>query len=1434
MPFDDKTRNKLSRLVGDARRLLVTEFTEQLQELYGIQPDGAMVDLDALTHLDDEQLATASRLRERITHLASGFAGEKKPLVAGIDRALREQAFTILNRFAALRMCEERGLLQECVANGFNSKGFKVYLQVAGSGLGDTYHRYRTFIFILFDELAVDLGVLFDHFSPFGLLFPREQALLGLLELLNQQELKQVWSEDETIGWVYQYFNPPEERRAMREASSAPRNSRELAVRNQFFTPRYVVEFLSDNTLGRIWYEMTRGQTRLKDICRYLVRRPTEVFLDEGDISPNQESGTKNEELSQEEPSCQPVYIPHRPMKDPRTIRMLDPACGSMHFGLYCFDIYEVIYEEAWDIEEREGAQALAREPGMALLHDTFSSKEEFLRQVPRLIIEHNIHGIDIDPRCVQIAGLSLWLRAQKTWQKQGLRPLERPRITKSNIVCAEPMPGSKDLLRDFTATLPHKAIGQLVEMIFDKMQLAGEAGSLLKIEEEIRGIVVDAKTQWKAGPKAEQGLLFSESVKPKQAELQIDTSGVSDEQFWEKAEENIYKALAQYAESVQSGRVFSRRLFAEDAARGFAFIDVCRKRYDVVVMNPPFGETAKSSKAYLKEHFGHSFADIFQAFVERLLTMLTTGGREGVLSARTGFFLGDSKGWRKHIVFANRVVAFADLGLGVLDDALVEVASYILERANPDGNQVFTSRQLDTREKEAGLMADIRSGTGTGYFDQSLVHIIPDYTFAYWAPAQLLQRYKEPTPFSAVIGRVRQGTATADDFRFARLAWEVDALAVGQSKRWPRFSKGGEYSPFVDDIHLVVDWGHDGLQMKEYVCKQYPYLGGNWSFVVKNSERYFIAGASYPRRTASAFAARVLPAGCIFSDLSQTWFAESPDLTLLSVGYFSCRVPQSFVELAVGGGDIVSAGSAARRYTTAVVEGIPAGVLRRISSPENLAALRAIYHFRARGLSTNEASIFFLRCTLSSGSSTLRGKAAEDAHQRLSDAVLALEQSGRFDECVTNEFGLSDAEHEFVKKEIGLHPIVYTGTATTDEVWRLFHLSDEALVAEAVARHGSKRCFTKRSYFVDRRVEIICHLLGISPGGIAAALRGRPLEVGLKELAESVVSESLGVAFGRWDIRYATGEQTAQELPDPFASLPVCPPGQLQNAQGLPARPEDVPASYPVRIAWAGILVDDPNHPLDIERRIHEVVEIIWKDRADAIEREACEILGIKTLRDYFRRATGFFADHVKRYSKSRRQAPIYWPLSTASGSYTLWIYYHCLTDQTLFTCVKDFVDPKLAGVTKDLGRLRTELQKGGGGKQQQELESLIDLEQELREFRDELLRLTKLPYKPNLNDGVMISACPLWKLFRLPKWQKDLKACWEALADGDYDWAHLAYAIWPDRVTEKCKTDRSLAIAHGLEHLCTVEPPRPKAKKKGKKKTPEPTEDVQMEVDL
>jgi hypothetical protein len=681
MPFDQTTRNRLQRFVSDGRSLLTEEFTRQLQNDYGLDPiAGDVTALENLAHLDDVRRETARILRVTLAHYqASSPDAAVKDL---LERIVREQAFTVLNRLAALRMAEARELLIESVAAGYSSKGFQLYARLAGTGLGETGDAYRCYLFSVFDELALDLAVLFDRFSPLGRLFPRESALLDLLKLLNDPELTDLWAEDETIGWIYQYFNSKEERKQMRDASAAPRNSRELAVRNQFFTPRYVVEFLVDNTLGRLWYEMTQGQTALKESCRYLVRRPTEIFLAEGELVP--EPTDTGEELSQADLLKQPVHVPFRPLKDPRELRMLDPACGSMHFGLYAFDLYERIYGEAWELEQQ--SRRLMRSGELKPLAETYDNKEAFLRDVPRLIIEHNIHGVDIDPRTAQIAGLSLWLRSQKSWQAQGCKPKDRPQIRRSNIVCAEPMPGEEALLKEFiethlSATAEQTLVGQLVRRVFTAMTLAGEAGSLLQIEREISDDIQAAKQQWLNRPAGEQLILLDlDPDLPRQQRLPLGVDAITDDRFWLEIEDEIYAALERYAATAEGAGRFQRRLFAEDAARGFAFIDLCRKRYSVMLMNPPFGAGSLQTKSMLTAAYPRTKNDVYAAFVERGLQLLEVGGNLGAITSRTGFFLSSFQKWREEILLKEaQPTVFADLGYGVLDAAMVETAAYCL-----------------------------------------------------------------------------------------------------------------------------------------------------------------------------------------------------------------------------------------------------------------------------------------------------------------------------------------------------------------------------------------------------------------------------------------------------------------------------------------------------------------------------------------------------------------------------------------------------------------------------------------------------------------------------------------------------------------------------------------------------------------------------------
>ena len=278
--MDKEIRNRIQRATQAVRSLLEREYAEQLEGVFDIRLNGTIVELPG-EHLDGAQRVLKAKLVAAIEHEMSGGMGPAK----AVGSYLREAAFTSLNRFVALKMLEARGLVQECISKWDQSSGFKEFAGLAPGMLQLSDRGYCLYIESIFDEIGREIRVLFDRRDSASLLWPRRQTLQEVLAILNAADLKSVWDQDETIGWVYQYFNSDEERRHMRAQSQAPRDSRELAVRNQFFTPRYVVQFLTDNTFGRIWYEMYQGATRLADL-EYLVRKPNEIFLAEGEVPP--------------------------------------------------------------------------------------------------------------------------------------------------------------------------------------------------------------------------------------------------------------------------------------------------------------------------------------------------------------------------------------------------------------------------------------------------------------------------------------------------------------------------------------------------------------------------------------------------------------------------------------------------------------------------------------------------------------------------------------------------------------------------------------------------------------------------------------------------------------------------------------------------------------------------------------------------------------------------------------------------------------------------------------------------------------------------------------------------------------------------------------------------------------------------------------------
>ncbi len=945
------------------------------------------------------------------------------------------------------------------------------------------------------------------------------------------------------------------------------------------------------------------------------------------------------------------------------------------------------------------------------------------------MILAHNLHGIDIDLRATQIAALALWLRCQRAYQEMGLKK-DRPQINRSNIVCAEPMPGEDQMLKEFVGQLEWRFLGQVVEIVFDKMKLAGEAGSLLKIEEEIREAVAAAKKQWvrettQATDRKGQPLLFTQAAidrlagKPEQNSL-FDLSDITDDQFFEQAETNVIEALRSYAEKAHNGQSLQRRLFAEDGERGFAFVDLCQKRYDLVLMNPPFGEGSKLAKAVIEKQYPRTKNDLYAAFVEQGLNRLDRCGMLGAITSRTGFFLSSFQKWREEILLDETTpTVFADLGFGVLDTAMVETAAYCVKARRGAGRTSFF-QLTHSADKDAALRTAISASSNSSpatnvfYVTPASLGQIPGSPFAYWVSDDLRSLFKAHDRFES-DGRVaRQGAVTGNDARFVRSWWEIEGWKKSKTLAWVPFAKSGISSAYYCDVPLVVPWDYDRGTFTGYTG-----LLHRPSLAPANASLFFRPGLTWPLR-AARFCPSVLPSGCVFSIRGYAILA--PQAALLGVlGITASSCFDFLFKMALG----------RFGYPEFVV-----GVLQLLPYP------RLTSHETRLG--ELALSAHSLRRTLFVGNETDHAFLVPDVLQVHGNTLTALAK--------VIKLRMADTEERIdnIQREI-------------DEIaFRLYELSDSDRMAIAESSSLTR---------------------GGDEGGTGGELEEEDVvpadeAPGNHEYQKSseIVSYCLGCALGRWDIRFATGERKPPELPDPFDPIPVCSPGMLQSENGLPLTM--APDNYPLRIEPDGILVDDPDRPDDIVRLVRGSLEAIWKRQAESIENEACELLGVKELREHFRKPGkgGFWDDHISRYSKSRRKAPIYWLLQSSRRNYALWFYYQRFGKDLLFKALVNYVEPKIRLETSRLETLRNQMASpGGSGKEAnrtaKEVERQEDFLSELRDFEDKLRRAADLHLEPDLNDGVVLNIAPLHELV---PW-KEAENYWEELLEGRYEWSAI-----------------------------------------------------------
>jgi hypothetical protein len=803
-----------------ARGLLTQEASELLLQVYGLKPDGTFLAAKHLPAL--EANAEARETRRRLEKL---LADEKDAGVApeaAVAKLVKEVAFTHLNRLVALKMLEdpERRLIRRAALAGYpEPNGFKMYLpdheedyRLYQQGtapldeLGESPRdrAYRHFLLWQYGELAKEVRVLFDPDNLASRLFPRPKVLRQLIERLNGEELKEAWKpgNEETIGWVYQFFQAEELEQAFAEVRLAGKkfSKEDIPSVTQLFTPRPAVEFLVENTLGRLWLAM-HPDSQLASKMKYFVP-----------------------------PAADP---PRHPVKSVREIRVLDPACGTMHFGLVAFDLLVKMYREEMANAGKEGWPATRP-----------VDQEE---DIPAAILAHNLFGIDIDLRAVQLSALALYLRAKSNGPCTVL--------TDSNLACADVTifrgPHRNRIASEMA--LPRGLSRQLFEQFCDALEEASLMGSLVRLER-----------------------LFQEKLRADELKTAIDAY------VRKKAAEGVDESY-----------------FGNETSKGLRLLDVLMTRFDVVFTNPPYVSARKMNaemSRFMKAEYKNAKGDLYAGFIQRCLELAADQGLVGMLTMHSFMFISSYENLRA-LITANAVVeAACHYGPGLFDvgnPGTLQTVAFVLRREsfeevrrNSVGVYFRLVKEPDAEAKrrafEEALERRRRGEPDPRVYEyrQAAFAAIPGSPWVYWITPGL-RRLFSTLPKLGEISPPRQGLATADNTRFLRYWWEVglsriyrnasNAREAEQSGfRWFPYMKGGSFRRWYGNQEYCVNWASDGAEIR---C-----LGeenGKVASRPQNTDSYFRRGVTWTDLTAGRFSARLSPGGFIFDVKGSSAFPD-------------------------------------------------------------------------------------------------------------------------------------------------------------------------------------------------------------------------------------------------------------------------------------------------------------------------------------------------------------------------------------------------------------------------------------------------------------------------------------------------------------------------------------------------------------------------------
>ncbi|NLJ19483.1 BREX-1 system adenine-specific DNA-methyltransferase PglX [Globicatella sulfidifaciens] len=799
----------LEKVELQARKLGVT--AESIQEANVESSDAVFIDGKQLSDIERRQ---RNKLIARINEI-------------GFNRVMEETAYTWFNRFIALRYMEvndylptkvrvlsseigsaEPDMMKEALSLDLDLDKEKVYEMKMNN---ETDELFKYLIKMHCNDLNHYMPFMFEKIEDYTeILFP--EGLLGTDSFVRKMTDTEVipednWKKIEVIGWLYQYYIADEKDRVFADLKKNIKITKDtLPAATQLFTPNWIVRYMVENSLGRIWLESYPESS---------LRNDWEYYL---------------EEAEQEDEVIKQLEEIRYKNVNPEEITFLDPCCGSGHILVYAFDVFYELYLEKGYIEN----------------------------EIPKLILEKNIYGLDVDDRAVQLASFALMMKARSRSRRVFKQEI------KLNICSIQESDWlSEEVINYFAGDESIKSVND--NLYKDLIHLK----SVFKDAKEY-GSIVDVK--------------------------QID---------FECLENRLHNI---YLEETDLLNGIYKNVILEKFPAMFLQTKILTNRYDVVCTNPPYmgnGRMGKKLNDYVKLRYPNSKTDLSTVFMEKTLSLCEENGYMSMINIPVWMSLAGCKELRLDLIDSKTIINMIHFGRGVFGSDFGTV-SFVFRNVKVD-NYLGTYRRLFFKQGAVDSLEQKKKWffEGVGHFNaqQEKFKKIPSFPFSYWISKKTYDIFNEFTKIGHVA-EAKQGLITGNNDRFLRFWHEINIQRFTDNcksreetkvnnVKWYPYNKGGDFRKWYGNNNYVVNWENDG-----YEIQNFKGPNGKLRSRPQNLQYYFSSGLTWTALTAGIFSMRYSPKGFLFDAMGPVCFPKDSNNTYFILGLLNSVVADKFLKI--------------------------------------------------------------------------------------------------------------------------------------------------------------------------------------------------------------------------------------------------------------------------------------------------------------------------------------------------------------------------------------------------------------------------------------------------------------------------------------------------------------------------------------------------------